>query len=472
MRIDLELRRLALSNLLLGFVGPVPPPWLLEALADGLGGVVLFSSNLDADIAALTARLREAAGREIVIALDEEGGDVTRLDSSTGSSSPGAAALGFADDVVATERAYAEIGTRLRAAGASLNLAPVADVNNDPRNPVIGVRSFGSDAEVAARHVAAAVAGLQSVGVGACAKHFPGHGATSADSHHETATVTRTRAELEKVEFEPFRAAIAAGSAAIMTGHLIVPALDDRVATLSRRITTDVLRNELGFKGTVVTDALEMKAISATFGMVDGFVEALAAGADAVESGAQDYPELVTAIPLAVDEALRDGRLTTARLEAAAENTARLGHRPRTDERATLGEADGPATIEIIGRLPRLVRPLVVECCPPDNMASGDLPWSLAEPLAERIDDVVGRRVSQAVDLELDGRSLVLVVRSPMLYPWQYDLAKLAATQGDSVIVDVGWPDDDLLGGAPVIRTRGVAPMLMRATADALATAR
>ena len=161
-----DLHRHALACLLLGWVGPQPPRWLLRALEDGLGGVVLFGSNLGdgTEVAGLTSELRRAAGRDIVIALDEEGGDVTRLDTVRGSSSPGAAALGHRDDADVTESVYRAIGARCAAAGVTLDLAPVADVNVDPLNPVIGVRAFSADPQVAARHVAAAVRGLQSVG--------------------------------------------------------------------------------------------------------------------------------------------------------------------------------------------------------------------------------------------------------------------------------------------------------------------
>lgn len=211
----MDIRRLALAPLLLGFRGPAAPQWLADALAGGLGGVVLFGSNVGdgTDVAKLTKRLRAAAGRDIVIALDEEGGDVTPLDTVCGSTSPGAAALGYLDDPQATEGVHAAIGARLADAGVTVDLAPVADVNVDPHNPVIGTRSSGADPALVARHVAAAVQGLQQQGIAACVKHFPGHGATSADSHHEVATLHRSASELDAVELPPFSAAIAASTA-------------------------------------------------------------------------------------------------------------------------------------------------------------------------------------------------------------------------------------------------------------------
>ncbi|HEY6052770.1 MAG TPA: glycoside hydrolase family 3 N-terminal domain-containing protein, partial [Gaiellaceae bacterium] len=241
----MSLQRLAAGCVLAGFDGHEPPDWLRRALADGLGGVCLFAGNVrdEAQVAALTAALR-AERPEVLVAVDEEGGDVTRLEWERGSSYPGNLALGAVDDVGLTERVAAAIASDLARAGISVNLAPVADVNSNPRNPVIGVRSFGPDPELVARHVAAFVGGTQSVGVAACAKHFPGHGDTAQDSHLEL-PVARPR-------LEPFRAAIAAGVRCVMTGHLLVPELDDRPATLSRRIVGDLLRGELGFDGLVV----------------------------------------------------------------------------------------------------------------------------------------------------------------------------------------------------------------------------
>ncbi|MBV9821095.1 MAG: glycoside hydrolase family 3 protein [Actinobacteria bacterium] len=477
MSIDPEVRRLALSCTLLGYVGPTPPPWLLDALAAGLGGVVLFGSNLGdgTEVAGLTAGLQAAAGRDVVIALDEEGGDVTRLDTVRGSSSPGAAALGRLDDPAVTEEAHAAIGVRLAAAGVTLNLAPVADVNLDPLNPVIGLRAFGDGPGAVAVQVAAAVRGLQRTGVAVCLKHFPGHGATRADSHAETAVLHRSRAELAEAELPPFRAGIAAGARAVMIGHLLAPALDaDRIATVSPTIVTGLLRDELGFAGTVISDALEMAALADSLGMVEGFVQALIAGVDTLETGARDYPELVEAIPAAVQDALRTGRLAEARLVEAAGRTARLAV-PAAGGPVDRALLDGTEArcLEVLGTLPALDRPLVVECRTRPGMASGELPWSLAGDLAELLDGVEGLSVHRAPDAaELarlaEGRSLVLLVRDPDRETWQRELVRVAAGRPGAVLVDAGWP---FAGppGLPVLRTRGVAPGLLRAAAAVLA---
>ncbi len=283
-----ELERLASSCILPGFEGPVVPDWVRRRLSEGLGGVVLYAWNVESpeQLRALTEDLRSERD-DVLVAIDEEGGDVTRLEAASGSSYPGNGALGVVDDVELTERVALSLGAELAAAGINLDFAPVADVNTNPLNPVIGIRSFGADGELVARHVAAFVGGLQRAGVAACAKHFPGHGDTSVDSHLALPVVE----SIEDVALEPFRAAIAAGVQSIMTAHIVVQALGDSPATMSREILHDVLRDELGFRGLVVTDALEMRAISATVGVEEGAVRAIAAGADALCLGHDLFDE-------------------------------------------------------------------------------------------------------------------------------------------------------------------------------------
>ena len=200
----------------------------------------------------------------------------------------------------------------------NLNLAPVADTNTNPRNPVIGVRSFGSDPELVARHVAAFVTGTQRQGVAACAKHFPGHGDTAVDSHRDLPTVGGDLA----AALLPFRAAIAAGVQAVMTGHLLVPGLDEAPATISKPILSGLLRTELGFDGLIVTDALEMQGISRTVGVPEAAVLALAAGADALCLGHDLHEEAVEQVHAAIVGAVRSGRLAEERLADAARRVA------------------------------------------------------------------------------------------------------------------------------------------------------
>jgi beta-N-acetylhexosaminidase len=228
--IDTALTRLADGILMPPFYGPAAPPWVLDALADGLAGVVLFGSNV-ADgpqpLRELTGSMLSAAP-DALIAIDEEGGDVTRLWYASGSPYPGNAALGAADDTEMTREVYRSIGADLAGLSINLNLAPCLDVLAEPENPVIGTRAFGMTAELVARHGVAAVLGLQSAGVAACVKHFPGHGSTLADSHATLAVVTDGWAERD---LPPFTAAIEAGTAAGVAGGDRA----DQVARLRRR---------------------------------------------------------------------------------------------------------------------------------------------------------------------------------------------------------------------------------------------
>ncbi|GAA4190287.1 glycoside hydrolase family 3 N-terminal domain-containing protein [Microbispora amethystogenes] len=369
------LDRLAMAVLQPGFEGTEPPAWLLRALADGLGGVVLFARNVTraaprtvdrtgdrddagageaggaiggpADAADGTRALVAALRRErpdVIVAVDEEGGSVTRLEAATGSSWPGNLALGVADDESLTRRVGRQIGRMVAAAGVTLDYAPVVDVNADPRNPVIGVRSFGSDPEAVGRHGAAWIEGLQSAGVAACAKHFPGHGDTVTDSHLALPAVRASREVIERRDLPPFRAAIAAGVRAVMCGHLLVPAVGPLPATLSRAVLTGLLREEMGFGGLVVTDAIEMRAVAALHAPGEIAVRALAAGADAICVGVSSAGgESVYALRDAITAAVREGRLKEDRLAEAAGRVRDLAawYDARADARAAAaGDAD------------------------------------------------------------------------------------------------------------------------------------
>jgi beta-N-acetylhexosaminidase len=322
-----HLLRLADAVLQPGFVGTTPPAWLQRRLAGGLGGVALFSRNIvDADqVAALTAALR-AENPDVIVAVDEEAGDVTRMESRTGSSRPGNLALGAVDDPDLTEAVARDLGHELAAAGITLNYAPDADINSNADNPVIGVRSFGADPALVGRHTAAWVRGLQAAGVAACAKHFPGHGNTSVDSHHAAPVIEASREDLFAVELAPFRAAAAAGVQAIMSAHLFVPSIDPGLpATLSHRLLTGVLRGELGFEGLIVTDAIEMAAIAKPYGLAGAAVRALAAGADAICVGGETADEeAAETLRDAIVDAVTTGALREERLTEAAERVWRL----------------------------------------------------------------------------------------------------------------------------------------------------
>lgn len=470
-----ELERLASTCIFPGFEGPVAPEWVQRRLADGLGGVVLYAWNVESSeqLAALTASLR-VESPDVLVGIDEEGGDVTRLEAATGSSYPGNAALGVVDDAVLTERVAASIGADLAEVGVNLDLAPVADVNTNPQNPVIGIRSFSDDAELAARHVAAFVRGLQSVGVAACAKHFPGHGDTAEDSHLALPIV----ASLEEATLLPFRAAIEAGVQSIMTAHIVVRTFGDTPATMSRAVLHDLLREELGYRGMIMTDALEMRAISATVGVEDGAVHAIAAGADALCLGHDLFDESVVSVRDALVEAVWSGRLTEVRLVEAASRvraTAAWASSGAPSERVSrdVGREAARRALLCEGE-PRLSRPaLVVELEPDPGMAAGRLPQGSSDWIRDSVKSAASIRLHNgSVDAALAAakdRQLVVVVRDAHRHEWERTAVESLLTRADdAVVVETGLPVWRPSGGAAYIATFGAARVNLEAAAERL----
>lgn len=492
-----DLRREVAGTLLASFAGDELPAWVVRQAGAGLGGICLYGSNAGADVAAVTSALHDVRP-DLVVALDEEGGDVTRLEAATGSSVPGNAALGAVDDVDLTRSVAAALGGMLCSVGIDLDLAPCADVNSAPANPVIGVRSFGADPALVARHTAAFVTGLQSAGVSATAKHFPGHGAVAVDSHLSLPTVTAPLAVLHDRELAPFRAAISAGVAAVMPGHLLVPALDPAApATVSRRIVTDLLRDELGFGGVVVTDALDMSGIGGPRAIPGNVVRALAAGADLCCLGPGNDEALVEECIDVVVAAVAAGELAAERVAEAAGRTRALA-RPRQPGAdgaapspdlphapphvlARAGEAAAARAVRLDGPVPpRIVGAHVVELDRPANIAAGPVPWGVATALAELDPTTTATRIAEgddrAVDTALSAarhRPLVVVVRDPVRFPAQAAaLGALLAARPDAVVVDMGWPSDppgDVGTGAARITTYGASRASGRAVARLLA---
>jgi beta-N-acetylhexosaminidase len=317
-----------------------------------VGGVCYFPTKPEGDdageVAALLAELAAAtggAGLPPVVAVDQEGGTVARLRRGV-TSVPSAMALAATGDPESTARAAAIIGAELRAVGFHQDYAPDADVNSNPANPAIGVRSYSSDPELAAAHVAAAVRGLQGAGLAATAKHFPGHGDTSGDSHLMLPSVDRDAAAWAAIDLPPFTAAIGADVAAVMSAHVAVPAADGSgdPATASAAILTGVLRDRLGFTGTVVTDALDMAGARERLGDGEIAVRAVLAGADQLLMSA-DLPVAVAA----VTEAVASGRISAARLDAAVGRVLALKHRVgllATAPAAAAGAERAPAPVD------------------------------------------------------------------------------------------------------------------------------
>lgn len=278
----------------------------------GLGGVIV-SLGTTADAAALIPTLQDAAAIPLLIASDFEGGVWWRLRGATELGNQMlVGATGSAELAEAMGRVTAR---EAKALGVHWVFAPVLDVNNNPANPIINVRSFGEDPALVARLGSAFVRGVQSEGLLACGKHFPGHGNVDSDSHLALATVPGDRAALERTELRPFAAAIEAGLASVMTGHLAVPGLGEAAdvpATLSPRILTGVLRDELGFAGLIVTDALEMGGVKNASPPGEVAVRALLAGADVLLMPPDPF-----AARDAVVAAVQSGRVPMARLDAA-----------------------------------------------------------------------------------------------------------------------------------------------------------
>ena len=478
--------RAAHAVLLASFPGQVVPTWLQSGVDRGLGGVCLYGSNrLDVDGTARAAADLRAPGAGVLVAADEEGGDVTRLWAGTGSPVPGNLALGAVDDPALSAEVAVALGAALLAAGVDLALAPVADVNVDPSNPAIGVRSFGDDAGLVARHVAATVDGLQAAGVAACAKHFPGHGATHADSHATLPVVDADRATLDSRELVPFRAAVDAGVAAVMTAHLVVPVLDPAPATYAPSIIGRLLRSELGFRGAVITDALDMGGAGGPDHIPGNVVRALAAGADLCCLGPDGTDELVRACVLAITGSVTSGALSEERLLDAAARVAAI-RRPRpTDGAASgadlagLGLLAARRALRIEGDLPGTLRTAhVIELDRPPMVAAGVVPWGIGAALAAADPTTTVRRVDpeQVEELGIErllapagGRPLVVVARDPSRSPAQAALlAGLLAARGDAVVVDMGWPGPAAPGGRTRVVTHGASAASARAVAELL----
>ncbi len=466
-----ELERLAAGCLLAGFEGAAVPDWLRRWLEAGIGGVVLFAWNIESRPQAteLASALRLERD-ELLVGIDEEGGDVTRLEASRGSSYPGNWALGAVDDPALTESVAAAIGADLAEVGVNLNLAPVADVNVDPMNPIVGIRSFGSDAGIVARHVAAFVTGLQSAGVAACAKHFPGHGDTREDSHLELPSVERDE-EAMAAMLLPFRAAVEAGVRAVMTAHIRIQGLDDAPATLSRAAIGGLLRDELGFTGLVVTDALEMRAVSATVGVEEGALRALEAGADALCLGAELRPE---AVHVAVVEAVRTGRLPEERLREAASRVHALSSRVQGQSLDVaprdIGLEAARRALLVDGDVTLARPPLVVELLPEASIAAGEANHGLGDSLpSAEVVRLHGEPLDPRALVEASyGRQVVVVLRDAHRHIWQrVAAAGLLEAAPDAVIVEVGvplWHPDC----ANYMATRGAGRVNFEAAAERL----
>jgi len=327
---DMDLEKKIGQLMMIGFSGQDVTPGLREMIEEyHIGGVIYFARNLKhpAQVADLSRRLQELAmestGVPLFISADEEGGRVTRVPGMT--HFPGAMALGAADSPELTTRMARTKARQLRYLGINFNLAPVLDVNNNPDNPIIGVRSAGSSPEAVAAQGCAYLNGLQQEDVIACGKHFPGHGDTSVDSHLDLPVIEHERERLGEVELKPFRKAIEAGIDSIMTAHIAFPAYTDSSelpATLSREILTALLRKELGFSGLIITDCMEMEGIVKSSGTVEGAVRTIRAGSDQVLIS--HTPSLQLEAIKELKKAVESGAISRERLDRSLKRILKL----------------------------------------------------------------------------------------------------------------------------------------------------
>ena len=361
------------------------------------GGFILYASTGNIvsveQVAELTASLQEAAlsarGLPLFIAVDQEGGRVNRLTKGV-TVFPGNMALGAAGDPALAERSARVTSRELRILGITANFAPVADVQSNPANPVIGTRSFGSDPAAVARLATAMVKPAAEEGVLCAAKHFPGHGDTSVDSHAGLPTDSHPRAVLDKVNLAPFSAMVRAGVPAIMTAHVVMPELDNGnplPATLLPKAYS-ILRQEMGFRGLAVTDSLGMKALDLYWSIEETAVRALQAGADLLVFGADPghEPEEIERVHRAVVGAVLTDRITMARLDEAvrrvllAKETLGLLDDPGPKPER-LGELASPDSLELSGTIAHRALTLAWNRFEPFPSVDAEKPGTLLWPL-------------------------------------------------------------------------------------------
>ncbi len=340
--------------LVVGFQGLEPPDHIIRWLATGhIGGVILFARNIDspAQVAELTRACHEAAPSPILVAIDQEGGVVARLREGF-TESPGAMALGAADSERLAEEVSAALGAEMRALGINWNLAPAIDLTHNIDNPSVGVRSLGIDPTRVARLGVAQVLGFQRAGVAATAKHFPGKADTPVDPHVRLPVIEGPLDDMWKTDLVPFRAASEAGIAAMMVTHVQFKTLEPEYpSTLSPKIIQGLLREDVGFKGLVSTDCMEMKAVTDKYGPGESAVLAALAGANIIFFS--HTRELQEAAYDALLEAARSGRLPPEKIDFAVEKVQEMKERFPVTDRPPLDIIRQPGHLSVMVKAAR-----------------------------------------------------------------------------------------------------------------------
>ncbi len=465
-----------------GFDGPEVPGELLDAIRTGrLGGLLLFAARGNtgskAQVRAMLGEAVEAARRgelpAVPVAVDQEGGNVVRVGYRA--VFPSAMAIAATGDPSYAERAARAVGEGLRADGITLNHAPVCDVNAEPRNPVIGTRSFGDDPERVAAFAAAWVRGSEAVGVATTPKHFPGHGTSPVDSHYTTVDVSDDAETIRARDLVPFRAAINAGATTVMTAHVRYPAFDpDAIATLSRPILTTLLRGELGFRGLCITDSLDMSGVTQVEDPSRVVGRAIAAGIDAVMVTSGLDRQLAAAERIALDapaprvlEALR--RATAFRQRFGS--TIGEGDVDDGPARALAAEIAAAAITHVGPPLPRLDGSIRVTGFGPRRVGGAE---ELRDPLG-RLETALRARFGDRLAFERDGREppgdgmLIVCTSSAWHDAEQADAARALLSRGGLVCALRSPYDAVLFPDRPALLTYGDVPVSMEALAAVLA---
>jgi beta-N-acetylhexosaminidase len=334
-------RELAARLIVAGFPEPEVSPHARRLIEAGVSGLVLFARNLppESDPRELTAALKSHRGHPLLLCVDQEGGRVARLRGPM-TAVPSMRAIGGSGDVSLARAAGTVLGAECRWAGFDVNFAPVVDVDSNPANPVIADRSFARNPDTVCAFAVEHIRAMQACGVAACAKHFPGHGDTAQDSHHDLPRLDHDLARLRSVELPPFAAAIGAGVASIMSAHVVFTPLDpDFPATMSERSLGRILRDEMRFGGVVFSDDLEMKALAGRFDLEDQLLRGFDAGIDLFLIC--HHEELQFRAIEILAGAIEDGRIPRVRLRESLDRVMHLTatyHRPPNRSSGPLGD--------------------------------------------------------------------------------------------------------------------------------------
>jgi beta-N-acetylhexosaminidase len=435
-----------------------------------MGGVIYFARNVESteQVAALSLKLqqhaKEACEPPLWISIDQEGGMVARITEGV-ALMPGQMALSAGGSVEAVYESANISGKELRALGINLNYAPDLDVNNNPLNPVIGVRSFGEQAETVAIYGAEIIRGLQDANVVATAKHFPGHGDTDVDSHLDLPVISHSKERIYSIELPPFIKAIKSGVDCIMSAHIYFPAFERSKlpVTLSASVLTGLLREELGFKGVIMTDCMEMHAISLQYGTVNAAVMAVEAGADLVLIS-HTFELQVGAVQALLD-AVRSGRISEERIDQsvrrlldlkekrglsadAGDHAAMVGTAEHREVAQRLSEASVTLVKDAAGLLPLSAKPTLVLAMEPGVVSLVDESYearaTLGKALAAQGLAVTERVIPLQRIAELAGEILELVAPYDQIvigtynahfYPEQIKLVKDILALGKQPVV-------------------------------------